>query len=157
MEIKFCYVSQDYYSDNPDLVKILDINDSSKYNVRTHLCLNVQYNGNNILIPLRKNLGEAVRPFGRIGFSVPSESKPKAGLDYRYILIINDDRYIRYDVPRISNGQIKTITRMYDIIEKQSIEYINSYIKVAKKNRVDKVARFRESSLINYHKELGIM
>lgn len=156
MKIKFCYVTQEYYDDNPELIKILDINDKNKYNVRTHLCLNVKYNDNNVLVPLRKNLGDAVRLFGIIGYAVPSKSKPKAGLDYRYILIINDEKYIRYDKPRISNSQIKIITNNYNVIEKQVIEYIDSYKRVAIKNRVDKTARFRESSLINYHKELNI-
>ena len=46
---------------------ILDVDDGEKHNIRTHLCLNIQYNGKNVLIPLRKNLGDEVRPFGRIG------------------------------------------------------------------------------------------
>lgn len=37
--VQYCYITEDYYNDNPNLVKILDINDSSKHNVRTHLCL----------------------------------------------------------------------------------------------------------------------
>ena len=41
-------------------------------------------------------------------------------------------------------------------IEEQAIEYINAYIKVAQKKRVKYKARFRESSLINFHKELRI-
>lgn len=154
--IQYCYITEDYYNDNPNLVKILDINDSSKHNVRTHLCLNVQYKDNNILIPLRKNLGEAQRKFGIIGYSVPSESKPKAGLDYRYIMVIKDKKYIRFDDARISNVQKKIIEKNYSDIEKQVIKYIEEYIKIANKGRVDKVAKFRESSLINFHKELNI-
>lgn len=105
---------------------------------------------------IRKNLGEADRVFGRIGFPVPSMSKPKAGLDYRYIMVINDDKYLRFDVPRISNKQSTAIQNNYSVIEREAIEYIEAYIRVAKKNRVEKTARFRESSLINFHKELAI-
>ena len=76
---------------------------------------------------------DEVRPFGRIGFSVPSKSKPKAGLDYRYMMIIEDRKYIRFDAPRISNKQITTIDTNYSIIEAQALEYLNSYIRVAKK------------------------
>ena len=83
-------------------------------------------------------------------------NKPKAGLDYRYIMIINDTKYIRFDTPRITNRQSSTIEHNYHIIENEAIEYIKSYIRVAQKGRVDKTARFRESSLINFHKELGI-
>ena len=155
-DIQYCYITEQYYIDNPMLIKILDIDDSSKHNIRTHICLNIQFNDNFILIPLRKNLGEPSRKFGKIGFSVPSLSKPKAGLDYRYIMIIHNVNYIRFDTPKISNSQIKIIESNYETIKKEAIEYIKSYIRVANKGRVDKTARFRESSLINFHKELNI-
>lgn len=152
----YCYIAKEYYVDKPNLEKILDIDDCTKHSARTHLCLNIKYNQNNVLIPLRKNLGAADRLFGKIGYPVPSKSKPNAGLDYRYIMIINDERYLNFDKPRISNKQIYTIENNYDTIEKESIEYINSYIRVARKKRTKKTARFRESSLINFHKELGV-
>ena len=41
-------------------------------------------------------------------------------------------------------------------IEKEVIDYINSYTRVANKGRVNLNARFRESSLINFHNELEI-
>lgn len=155
-DIHYCYITEQYYKDHPNLEKILDIDDSIKHNIRTHLCLNIKFKHNNVLIPLRKNLGDEVRKFGRIGHSVPSASKPKAGLDYRYIMIINDVNYLRFDTPRISNSQIKIIQNDYEDIEKEAIEYIKSYIKKANKGRVEITSRFKESSLINFHKELGV-
>lgn len=156
MYIKYCYICEEYYKEHPKLQQILDVNDVSKHNIRTHLCLNVKYNTYNILIPLRKSLGDAERIFGTIGFSVPSQSKPNAGLDYRYIMIINDKKYIRYDKPRIPNSQQAIIEENYKIIEKQAINYIKMYIKQAKKGRAKDKALFRASSLVNFHKELGI-
>lgn len=155
-DIRYCYITEQYYKDHPNLTKILDVDDSTKYNIRTHLCLNVKFKHNNILIPLRKNLGEPDRKFGKIGYPVPSASKPDAGLDYRYVMVINETKYLRFDNPRISNKQISTIQNNYDTIEREVIEYINSYIRTANKGRVDMTARFRESSLINFHKELGV-
>lgn len=155
-DIQYCYIKEQYYIDNPSLVKILDIGDSSKHDIRTHICLNIQFDNNSILIPLRKNLGDPERKFGKIGFPVPSKSKPKAGLDYRYIMIINNMNYIRFDTPKISNSQIKIIENNYETIQKEAIEYIKAYIRVANKNRIEKTARFRESSLINFYKELKI-
>lgn len=154
--VTYCYISEIYYQDYSNLIKILDINDSSKHNIRTHICLKIKYNNHNILIPLRKQLPDSVRKYGRIGHSVPSQSKPNAGLDYRYIMIIKDDKYIRYDKPRIPNSQQNIIANEYTKIEQEALEYIKAYIRVAKKNRVQRTARFRESSLINFHKELGI-
>ena len=156
-DIQYCYITEQYYIDNPTLIKILDIADSSKHNIRTHICLNIQFKNNSVLIPLRKNLGETNRKYGKIGFPIPSQSKPKAGLDYRYIMIINNVNYVRFDTPKISNSQIKIIENNYETIEKEAIEYIESYIRVANKGRVDRTARFRESSLINFHRELNIV
>lgn len=155
-DIRYCYIYEKFYADNPNLVKTLDVGDPLKHNVRTHLCINVKFQNNSILIPLRKNLGNPNRKFGRIGFSVPSKSKPNAGLDYRYIMIINDSQYIRFDVPRISNSQIKIIENNYKTIEKEAIDYIKAYVRVARKGRVSMTARFRESSLVNFHNELNI-
>ena len=155
--VKYCYISDEYYNDNPDLIKILDIDDITKHSIRTHMCLNIDLGENHILIPLRKNMRDADRKFGKIGFQVPSKSKPLAGLDYRYIMVIKEDKYLRFDTPRIPNKQASTIEDNYSTIESEALEYINSYIKVARKNRVDKTARFRESSLINFHTELGII
>ena len=71
-------------------------------------------------------------------------------------MIINDTKYLRFDGPRISSRQIAAIETGYATIEKEAIEYVNSYVRVARKNRVERTARFRESSLINFHKELNI-
>lgn len=154
--VKYCYIKKQFYKDNPNLKKILDVNDSTKQSIRTHMCLNIHYLGNNILIPLRKNLGSPNRKFGKIGFPVPSKSKPNAGLDYRYIMVINDNKYLTFDTPRISNSQITIIKDNYKTIEKEAIAYIKGYIRTANKNRVSCTAKFKESSLINFHEELKI-
>lgn len=154
--IQYCYITDKYYKDHPDLIKILDVHDESKHDIRTHLCLSLRYKKNYILVPLRKNLGSPIRKFGKIGFAVPSKSKPDAGLDYRYIMVIKDNNYLRFDTPRISNSQIKIIKNNYATIEKEALDYIKSYMHVARKNRVERTARFKESSLINFHKELKI-
>lgn len=154
--VSYCYILESFYEDYPNLVQILDIGDSSKHNIRTHICLQINYDGNNILIPLRKSLGDPIRKFGKIGFPVPSNSKPNAGLDYRYIMIINDSKYIRFDSPRIPIPQQRIIENNYNTIEKEALEYITSYIRVAQKRRIQKTARFRASSLVNFHNLLGL-
>lgn len=157
MDIKYCYITDEYYKDHPDLQKILDIDDDTKHNIRTHLCLSIKFRKNTILIPLRKNIGECDRKFGKIGYPVPSQSKPKAGLDYRYIMIINEKKYLRYDTPRITNRQSSIIQDNYKTIEKEAINYILAYIRSANRGKIERKARFRESSLINFHKELCVV
>lgn len=72
------------------------------------------------------------------------------------MMVVEDEKYIKFDTPKIPKGQAMIIEKNYVTIESEATEYINSYIKVARKGRVDKVARFRESSLINFDKELGV-
>ena len=106
---------------------------------------------------LRNNLGEPLRKFGKIGFSVPSEKRPKAGLDYRYSLIINDERYIeKQDEKKLPNAQYRIIEENIELIKREINEYVNKYVKVAKKNRHKIEPLFRVSSLVNFHKELEI-
>lgn len=152
-----CFIKKEYFEDNPNLIKILDVRDDVKKSRRTHVCVFLEIDGNTFYIPLRNNLKEPNRKFGIIGFSVPAETRPNAGLDYRYVLLINDKKYIEPHIkPRIPEPQYKIIDNNYDLIKKQFAEYLQGYIFTAKKNRVDRNPLYRESSLINFHKELGI-
>lgn len=62
-----------------------------------------------------------------------------------------------------SSQSVSTFTKLNNAFKayngnlSKSTQLQNAYIQVAKKNRVEKTARFRESSLINFHKELGIV
>ena len=53
---RYCYILEEYYEEHSDLIKILDPNDKSKHNVRTHVCIGIKFNDCYALIPLRKNL-----------------------------------------------------------------------------------------------------
>lgn len=46
--------------------------------------------------------------------------------------------------------------RDYDLIQSEFEIYLRGYKKAAKKGRIEKEPLYRESSLINFHKELGI-
>lgn len=70
MEPKLCFIRESYFKDNQHLVKILDSVNTSKQSKRTHLCVLIEMNSNKSYIPLRNNLGDDVRKFGRIGHSV---------------------------------------------------------------------------------------
>ena len=157
MSVSLCFVKRSYFEDHPDLVKILDVNDSYKQSRRTHLCLMIERNENKFYIPLRNNLGDPIRKYGRIGHSVPSEKRPNAGLDYRYVLVINDDCYIEPVTDRrITKRQFKTIKDEYKKITNEFTVYLNGYTKAARKGRARIIPLYKESSLVNYHKELGI-
>lgn len=157
VEIECVFIRREYFEINRYYVKILDSGNFEKQCKRMYLFLKVTYQDNNFYIPLRKNLGNGERIFGKIGYNLPTATKPLAGLDYRYMLIVNDKGYIEHPKElRIPKSQYLAIEENYATIEKEVITYVKGYVKVAKKNRVDRTAKYRESSLINFHSELKI-
>ncbi len=157
MEPKLFYIRESYFTDNSTFKKMLDTGNYSKQSKRTHLCMLIESNSNNFYIPLRNNLGDDMRKYGRIGHHVPSEKRKDAGLDFRYTLIVNDDKYIEFQTQsKIPNSQLRKIKNDYEIIQNEFSVYLNGFIKAAKKGRIEKEPLYRESSLINFLSELGI-
>lgn len=105
--------------------------------------------------------GTLIVPFfckyiGRIGHAVPSAKRQNAGLDYRYALIINDDKYIELQTEmKIPNSQYKCKKNDLDSIQKEFEVYLRGYIKAVKKKRNEKEPLYRESSLINFISEIN--
>ena len=155
--VKLCFIRRSFFEIHSDYTKILDVGLPQKQSQRTHLCVVIEKDDNHFFIPLRNNLGDAVRKYGRIGHSVPSETRKRAGLDYRYALIVNDWEYVEDATERrIPKRQLKQIENDYDEICREFTVYLNGYKKAAKKGKVDKIPLFRESSLVNFHSELNI-
>ena len=154
---QYCFIKSEYFRKHEGFINMLDSGNISKQSRRTYLCVCVVIGNNNVYVPLRNNLGEPIRKFGKIGFSVPSQKRPNAGLDYRHSLIINDDSYIEYPKSiRLPNSQTSVINANYSVISQEINIYVHKYIKVAKKHREHKEPLFRCSSLMNFHSELGI-
>lgn len=157
MEQKLCFIKEEYFIKNEKFVKMLDGGNTGKQSRRTHLCVKVEINLNKFYIPLRNNLGDEIRKFGRIGHSIPSTKRKYAGLDYRYALIVNDEKYIELQKEkRIPESQYRKIETEYDKIYTEFDVYIGGFLKAARKNRIEKEPLYRESSLINFTKELGV-
>ena len=155
MEPQLCFIRESYFKKNESFVKMLDSGNTSKQSKRTHLCVLIEVNSNKFYVPLRNNLGDEVRKFGRIGHAVPSGKRKDAGLDYRYALIVNDESYIEMQTEKkIPESQYRKIKNDYDTIKAEFTVYVNGYIKAAKKNRVEKEPLYRESSLMNFNNEL---
>lgn len=151
------FIKGKFFENNLNFVEMLDPYDRKKQSERNYIYLNIKYDGNNIFVPLRSNVNTNT-PYGKIGFPVPSDKRPKAGLDFRKILIINDSSYIEYQSePKIPNSQRSIITDNYDKIETMVIKYIKGYIKSALKNREFRDKLYIFSTLHNFHKELKII
>lgn len=157
MEAKLCFIREEYFKKNVSFVKMLDTGNSDKQAKRTHLCVLIESNNNKFYVPLRNNLGDDIRKFGRIGHSVPSNKRKDAGLDYRYALIVNNEEYIELQTEKkIPESQYRKIQNEYEMISDEFKVYLNGFIKAAKKKRVEKEPLYRESSLINFKRELEI-
>ncbi|AYD39368.1 hypothetical protein D4Z93_01940 [Clostridium fermenticellae] len=104
---------------------------------------------------------EGERKFGIIDYPVPSNTRPNAGLDYRKILIVNDSKYIVNvgieDSDGVSKSQQRIIRNNYLIICKQIIAYVKRYVYSAIKEREKIEAKYRFSTLHNFHSELKII
>lgn len=151
MNSVLCYIREEYFRDHDQLIKILDPGNIDKQSKRTHLCIRIEIDNNQYFIPLRNNLGEPVRKFGRIGHPVPSVKRKNAGLDYRYAMVINDSKYIELQTEiKIPNSQYKCIRNDMECIQKEFEVYLKGYIKAVKKHRNEKEPLYRESSLINF-------
>ena len=151
MEPKLCYIREDYFKERKHFVKMLDAGNTLKQSRRTHLCVEIEIDNNKYYVPLRNNLGDALRKFCRIGHPIPSESRNKAGLDYRYALIVNDDKYLEVqNEKKIPNSQLKRIKSDYEQIKTEFETYVKGFLKAAKKKRNDKEPLYKESSLVNF-------
>ena len=157
MEPKLCYIKEEYFKKNIFFVKMLDAGNADKQSKRTHLCVLIELNNNKFYVPLRNNLGDEIRKFGRIGHSVPSNKRKDAGLDYRYVLIVNEEEYIELETEKkIPESQYRKIQNEYETISEEFKVYLKGFVKAAKKKRVEKEPLYRESSLINFKNELEI-
>mgnify|MGYP000488778775 CR=1 FL=1 len=153
---KCVFIKQEYFQKNSDLVEILDPNNLEKQSQRKYIFFGFKYENNTILVPLRTNMPD-ISKIGQVGYKVPSEEKPNAGLDYRKMLIVNDNTYIEDpQYLKIPTSQVRIINANYDTIKNQIIAYLDGYIKSVKKGRHLRDKKFKYSTLHNFHDKLGI-
>lgn len=154
MHASFVFIKKEYFIRHSNFIEMLDPNDHEKQSKRQYVFLRMQYKENTILLPLRSKLPELR---GKVGFKVPSESRPDAGIDYRKMLFVNKEEDI--EIPseqRIANAQKKIIEENYLVIQNEVIQYVDGYIRCKRKGREEKDYRYKFSTLHNFHRELGI-
>lgn len=155
-------VKENYYNTYPDLKNTIDAHDPVKRLNRKFLFLKIFYEGNTLLVAIRNDTTTHYR-WGVVGFDIPSKSRPRAAIDYRKLLIINDSSFIA-PIPHysISRSQQRIIEDNFEKIKKEIKKYINDYITAVKKNRLKgkltgSNSRYSDSTLVNFHKELGLI
>lgn len=150
------FIKESYFQHNNNFVEMLDSNNIEDQTKRKYIFLNFRYGNNNLLVPLRTEMPDLSK-IGQVGYMVPSQKKPNAGLDYRKTLIVNDINYL--EIPthsKIPPSQERIINANYSAIENGVIAYVDGYVKAAKKNRHLRDKKYRFSTLHNFHNELGI-
>ncbi len=151
--LKIKTIKDSYFEDN-NLVECLE----NKEQHRPYLYVLVRYEGNNIFIPFRSKLnenGNLDKIINVIAYDISSSKKPYAKLDFSKMLIINDEKYINSDAI-VDSTQYTKIKNDIEKIEKQAVNYISGYIKAVGKGRSRIDGRYRFSTLVNYHGELGL-
>lgn len=146
---------KDSYFDDNNLVECLE----NKEEKRPYLYFLVTHNGNNFYIPFRSTLNERGNLnsiINVIAYDVSYSKRPYAKLDYSKMLIINDSSYIKDDAV-IDSVQYTLVKNNIVDIEKQAINYINGYVKAFNKRRIQRDNKYKFSTLVNYHKELGLI
>ncbi len=157
MAIRLYFIRKIFYQEHQDCPHILDINDPSKQGRRTHVCLDVLYDHNHYLIPLREHLFNPLRPYGRIGHAVPSPKYPNAGLDYRNTLVIQDRKYLYVQKPVvISRVQFSRIVKDFAKIRDEFIMYLDGFKKEYKRGHIMLSPLYKDSSLLYFLDELKL-
>ncbi|MCQ6294609.1 type III toxin-antitoxin system TenpIN family toxin [Bacillus cereus] len=147
--IEFYRLSNDFYNENTHLVEIMDKekDGSFKNKERGYGVFLVDIDGLKFALPLRskmhiKHKGKDVRH----------------GLDYSKAIIITEERFV--DTSRIfileNKSDYVKINKDEHHIIKTFEKYVSRYKQGIKKNDSRILAKYRYSTLKNYHAELGL-
>ena len=152
--VKIVFIGQEYFRDKAGFVEMLNPGDIVKQSSRLYLAMDTMYNGNAFFVPLRKSINLSI---GRIGYPVPSSTRPNAGLDFRKALIVNCGMYSScFTDIAISSSQMNKLVDDISIIEGLFTNYVKGYVKAVHKNRAHLDRLFKFSTLHNFHAELGL-
>lgn len=159
-EVQYAFVFNSFFEkhfDDPEEVLDKSKGQSDREN-RVYVCLKLEWEDNTFLIPLRRDIKSMpTHPlFQKACYPVPSTKKPNAGLDFRKIIVVNDESLYRIEEAKISSKQRDTIQDNFDEIKKKAISYIEGFKKAAKKNRQKREALYKYSALNNFLDELGV-
>lgn len=149
-KIDVIHLNKKYFEENSHFKNMLDENNIQKQVKRPYVYVSIKVRDNNFLLPLRSNLNHPN------GFHAPSSKSANAGIDYSHALILPESSYIknRTDLDREQYDYIKD---NYDTIKSGFASYLKDYIRKEKKGIAHKVGKFKNSTLLNFNEELGLV
>ncbi|MCD9513013.1 type III toxin-antitoxin system TenpIN family toxin [Photobacterium phosphoreum] len=159
MELK--KLNNSFYTENPTVENALDyysndgLWDLSK--VRGHGVVNITVNNLMFAIPVRSNVLHSA------SYILLKNTQKRwikgMGLDYSKALLIRKPEYITGDNFILKDkGAGKKLVGKEQHVTDQFEAYVNKYISAVKKNDLNVLSdkRYEETTLINYHADLGI-
>jgi protein AbiQ len=154
-------LTDEFYEENTHLERILDKEKDSMVFTdkgRGYGVIVVEKFGKKFGIPLRSNMTHKYCFSTKITRDEEKKKTFRKGLDYTKAVILEKDSYISTRSFKIPAEEFDKINDTQHMIETQFGKFIDDYIK-AYKNKSQKIldTKYRDSTLINYHKELGLV
>lgn len=142
-------LSDTFFEENSHLLEVMDKTDKGweLKKKRGYGIVIIHYNQLTFGIPLRSHL------MHKSGFKT-SENK---GLDYTKAELLNKAQYITNISFIIPNNEYLKIQEKSFHIRHQFEKYIQKYIKGKMRGDINIINQYKYSTLVNYHKELGVM
>ncbi len=147
-------LSEQFYKDNYNLQEALDNINGSWINGKTrgYGVVLIELNDLTFAIPLRTRVNH------KACFVTKKSAPFRKGLDYSKALLISKPEYVTNDSFIIPSDEHRLLIDKSYIITKEFSKYVEKYIKAVNRKDIkllDNVS-YRYTTLINYHKELGI-
>ncbi|WP_309411929.1 hypothetical protein [Bacillus cereus] len=139
-----------YTIENSHFKNMLDENNVPKQVKRPYVYMKVRVEEKDFLLPLRSNLNHPN------GFHAPSSKSANAGIDYSHTLILPDRSYIK-DRTHLDREQYNYIRDNYETIKNGFGSYLKDYIRKEKQGVAHKIGKFKNSTLVNFNEELGLV
>lgn len=153
-------LTDQFYEENGHLERVMDKRkDETEYfkKDRGYGVILIEAYGHRFGIPLRSNMTHKFCFSTKITPNPETGRTQRKGLDYTKAVILNDGDYVTERSFKIPADEFDKINDSQEMIRSQFKKFIEKYIKAVEKNDQNVLTRnYRDSTLINYHKELGI-
>ncbi len=149
-KIEVVHLDRKYFEENSHFKNMLDENNVPKQIKRPYVYVKVRVEDKEFLLPLRSNLNHPN------GFHAPSSKSANAGIDYSHALILPDRSYIK-DRTHLDREQYNYIRDNYETIKNGFGSYLKDYIRKEKQGVAHKIGKFKNSTLVNFNEELGLV
>lgn len=149
-----------FYEENGHLERVLDkYKETTEYfkKDRGYGVVLIEAHGYEFGIPLRSNMTHPFCFATEIMRDHDKNRTSRKGLDYTKAVILHKSDYVTERSFKIPTKEFDKLNDSQERIKKQFTKYVKKYIEAVEKNDIHLLSRnYRDSTLVNYHKELNI-